>query len=110
MSDPDLEVTPEHTRRALEDGSATVIDVREPYEHEAGHIEGARHVVFDQLTAQVATIDREQPVIFYCRVGSRSAVAAEAFRQAGYDAHSMAGGLEAWRADGLPMVGDVAPH
>jgi rhodanese-related sulfurtransferase len=110
MSDPDLEVTPEHTERALADGSATVIDVREDYEHEAGRIDGVRHIVFDQLNAQAATIDRDKPVIFYCRVGSRSAVAAQAFRQAGYDAHSMAGGLQAWHDEGRPMQGEVAPH
>jgi hydroxyacylglutathione hydrolase/adenylyltransferase/sulfurtransferase len=110
MSDPDLEVTPEHTRRALEDGTATVIDVREDYEHQAGRIDGARHIVFDQLTAQAPTIDAGKPVIFHCRVGSRSAVAAQAFRQVGYDAYSMAGGLVAWHDEGLPMEGEVAPH
>lgn len=110
MSDPDLEVTPAHTQRALQDGSATVIDVREAYEHDAGSIEGARHIVFDELSAQAATIDSSKPVIFHCRVGSRSAVAAQAFRQFGYDAYSMAGGLVAWRDEGRPMEGEVAAH
>jgi rhodanese-related sulfurtransferase len=111
MSDTtELEVTPEQTQRALQDGSATVIDVREAYEHEAGRIEGTQHVVFDQLTQAAATIDKDRPVIFHCRVGSRSAIAAQAFRQAGYDAYSMAGGLKAWDEEGRPMQGEVAPH
>ena len=110
MSDPDLEVSPEHTQRALDDSSATVIDVREAYEHEAGHIEGVRHIVFDQLTAEASTIDGDKPVIFQCRVGSRSAVAAQAFRAAGYEAYSMAGGLVAWEEEGRPLQGEVAPH
>jgi rhodanese-related sulfurtransferase len=43
-------------------------------------------------------------VVFYCRSGQRSALATEAFRTAGYDAHNMAGGLIDWHAAGLPLV------
>ena len=42
-------------------------------------------------------------MVFYCRTGSRSAVAAQAFAAAGYDAHNLDGGLKAWVADGLPI-------
>jgi rhodanese-related sulfurtransferase len=42
--------------------------------------------------------------VFYCRIGGRSAMATEAFAQAGYDAHNMAGGMLAWAAAGLPMT------
>jgi rhodanese-related sulfurtransferase len=42
-------------------------------------------------------------VIFYCRSGSRSALAAAAFRQAGWDAHNLSGGLQAWVEKGLPL-------
>ena len=35
-------------------------------------------------------------MVFYCRSGNRSAMAAEAFREAGYDAHNLAGGITAW--------------
>jgi rhodanese-related sulfurtransferase len=56
-----------------------------------------------QLTAQAQTIDRDRPIVFYCRSGSRSAMATDAFRRAGYDAHNMAGGLIDWAAAGLPL-------
>ena len=59
-----------------------------------------------ELAAQAETIDRETPVVFYCRVGGRSAMAANAFRRAGYDAYSMTGGLVAWDARGLPLEPD----
>jgi rhodanese-related sulfurtransferase len=113
MHDPEIEVTPEHTAEALADGSAQVIDVREPYEREAGHIAGSRHVGLQDLAAQADTVDRDRPVIFQCRSGARSLMAAQAFRRAGYDAWSMAGGLEQWVAEDReiePADGKVAPH
>jgi rhodanese-related sulfurtransferase len=90
-----------------------VVDVREPYEREAGHIGGSRHVELNRLTGEAATIDREKPVVFYCRVGARSGMAAEAFRGAGYEAYSLDGGLVRWAAEGQPLSpegGTVADH
>jgi rhodanese-related sulfurtransferase len=113
MHDPEIEVTPEHTAEALADGSAQLIDVREPYEVEAGHIAGSRHIELQALAGQAETVDRDQPVIFQCRSGARSLMAAQAFRRAGYDAWSMAGGLELWVAEGReidPADGRVAEH
>ena len=92
---------------------AQLIDVREDYEWDAGRIDGARHIVLGEVAAQAETIDRDRPVVFYCRVGSRSTMAAQAFRRAGYDAYSMDGGLVAWDANGLPLEpadGQVANH
>ena len=81
-----------------------VIDVREPYEREAGRIPGdSAHVELDRLSEEAGSIDRARPVVFYCRSGSRSALAAQAFASAGYDAHNLDGGLKAWVADGLPI-------
>jgi rhodanese-related sulfurtransferase len=102
MSDQ-LEVSVEHAAGALADGSAQIIDVREDYEHAAGHIAGSRHIALGELAANADSIDREQPVIFHCHVGSRSLMAAQAFRQAGFDAWSMAGGMEAWEQEGRPV-------
>jgi rhodanese-related sulfurtransferase len=113
MHDPEIEVTPEHTAEVLADGSAQVIDVREPYEREAGYIAGSRHVELQALAAQADTVDRDRPVIFQCRSGARSLMAAQAFRRAGYDAWSMAGGLEQWVSEGRdiePADGKVAAH
>jgi rhodanese-related sulfurtransferase len=90
-----------------------VVDVREAYEREAGHIAGSRHLALGELTAQAATIERERPVVFYCRVGSRSEMAAQAFRTAGYEAYSMRGGLTRWVGEGRPLTpedGHVADH
>jgi rhodanese-related sulfurtransferase len=113
LDDPELEVTTEHTAVALTDDGAQIIDVRESYEREAGHIAGTRHIELERLASQAATIDQERPVIFYCRLGSRSLMAAQAFRRAGYDAWSMAGGLSRWADEGRPLdpeTGEVANH
>jgi rhodanese-related sulfurtransferase len=111
--DPEIEVSPEDAAAALAEGRAQVIDVREPYEREAGHIPGTRHLELQELASQADTVDRDRPVIFACRSGSRSLMAAQAFRRAGYDAWSMAGGLERWVQEGRelePTDGKVAPH
>ncbi len=95
--------TPQQVAELLEQGGIQLIDVRQPEEHAAGRIAGDRFIELGQLATQVETIDRERPVVFYCRSGSRSAMATEAFRGAGFDAHNMLGGLIEWDAAGLPL-------
>ena len=85
-------------------GEVQLIDVREANEHEAGRIEGDRHIPLAELAARADTLDAGRPIVFYCRSGSRSAMATQAFRLAGYDAHNMAGGLLDWYAAGLPLL------
>ena len=99
----DGDYTPQQVATLLETTDVQLIDVRQAHEHEAGRIAGDRLIELMQLTSQAETIDRDRPVIFYCRSGSRSAMATEAFRNAGYDAHNMLGGLVHWDAAGLPL-------
>lgn len=90
---------------------AELIDVRHPYEWDAGRISGARHVELNEIANEAESIPSDRTVIFYCRSGSRSALAAAAFRQAGWDAFNLDGGLEAWVEQGLeldPPDGEVA--
>ena len=110
---PDIEITPRQAKEKLEAGEAVMIDVRETYEWDAGRVAGARHVELERLASQAETIAKDTPVIFMCRLGSRSAMATQAFRAAGYDAYSMAGGLQRWHDEGLPLEpedGVVSPH
>ena len=98
--------SPGEVAELLESGSVQLIDVRETDEHAAGRIAGSRLIELSALAAQADTISRDQPVVFYCRSGSRSAMATEAFVQAGYEAHNMSGGLLEWAAAGLPLEPD----
>lgn len=109
-----LELDPAELVRLLAtDPELQLVDVREPYEREAGHIEGSRHVPLTELSSLAASFERDHPIVFYCRVGARSQMAAEAFRAAGFDARSMSGGLLRWAAESRPLQpegGTVAGH
>src|SRR5580693_5932232 len=90
-----------------QDEALQLIDVREPYEREAGYIDGSRHIELVRLSAEAATsIDRERPVGFYCRVGGRSEMAAQALRASGFQAYTMTGGLVRWASEGRPLSPD----
>ncbi|MEJ7785224.1 MAG: rhodanese-like domain-containing protein [Solirubrobacteraceae bacterium] len=113
FSEPGIEITPQDARAKIESGEAQLIDVRETYEWDEGRIAGARHIELDRLASQAETIDKDTPVIFQCRLGARSAMAAQAFRTAGYEAYTMTGGLQRWAEEGLPLEpegGRVADH
>ncbi len=114
MSTPQTDIDPAELVEWMErDGNLQVVDVREPYEREAGHIADTRHIPVVELTARAQEIDRERPVVFYCRVGARSDMAAQAFRASGYMALSMRGGLVRWVDEDRPLSpedGIVADH
>lgn len=106
-----LEIGPADVAQKSEAGEVDLIDVRLDYEHEAGHIAGSRHIEMNDLTQVADSIGKDRPVVFYCRGGSRSAMAAEAFSQAGFEARNMTGGMAAWVEQGLPLEpadGEVA--
>jgi len=109
-----IDVEPERVAGWLEqDPGLQLVDVREDYEREAGHISGSLHIRLADLPVQAASLERQRPVVFYCRVGSRSEMAAQALRAAGYEAYSMAGGLARWAGEARPLTpegGHVAEH
>jgi rhodanese-related sulfurtransferase len=102
-TETDTGLAPDRVAQMLEAGEVQLVDVREDYEHEAGHIPGSRHIDLPELQDKAETLDRSKAVVFYCRSGDRSSMPAEAFRNSGWDAHNLAGGLTAWSDAGLPM-------
>jgi rhodanese-related sulfurtransferase len=108
-----FDLPPARVAELLGQGAIQLVDVREPYEREAGHVAGSRHIELSELTAAAPSIDHEMPVVFVCRSGGRSAMAAWSFARAGYDAHNLDGGMVAWAEGGLPLEpegGHVADH
>jgi len=105
-----FELSPARAAELLAEDRAELIDVREPYEREAGHIPGSRHVELSTLADSAHDLPLDRPLVFQCRVGARSAQAAFAFRRAGFDAHNLDGGIVAWEQAGLPVEGRVADH
>jgi len=108
-----FDLPPARVAELLREGQVQLVDVREPYEREAGHVGGSLHVPLADLTTAAPTIDPSRPVVFVCRVGARSSMAAWSFARAGYDAHNLDGGMVGWAAAGLPLEpegGVVADH
>jgi hydroxyacylglutathione hydrolase len=82
-----------------------VIDVRRPVEWEEGHLEGARLKPLDKLLALAADLDPARPVAVHCKSGYRSSTAASLLERAGFtQVYNVAGGFDAWKSSGLPVV------
>ena len=85
--------------------NATVIDVREQSEYEAGHILNSRNIPLSQVEARAGEVKKNKnlPVIVYCASGVKSAAAVAALKKSGYEqVFNLAGGIAAWRQAGLP--------
>jgi rhodanese-related sulfurtransferase len=89
-----------------------VLDVREPEEWRAGHIDEALHVPMRQLPARIEELPSDRQVLVVCRVGARSASATAFLVSLGRNAVNLSGGMNAWAAAGRSMVaeGDAAPR
>lgn len=87
---------------------AYLLDVREPDEWQAGHIDGAVHIPMQQIPARLAELPTDVRIVVVCRIGGRSAAVTGHLRQAGLDAINLAGGMHAWAGAGRPMVSDTA--
>lgn len=87
-------------------GQFQIVDVREPYEWEAGHIQEAIHIPLGQLMAgdEKGQLDPGRPVVVVCKTGNRSELAALMLQARGYDARNLEGGTERWVSAGLPVV------
>ena len=81
-----------------------IVDVREPYEWEAGRIDGAIHIPLNTLMAGkgIDELDRSKPVAVICRSGNRSELAHLMLRARGFDAYNVRDGMEGWAKEGLP--------
>jgi rhodanese-related sulfurtransferase len=102
MSDGPPEVSREQAQKLVADG-AQLIDVRAEHEWEMGRIEGAKHLPLAELSERVGEIDKDRPVVLYCRGGNRSTMATEALVAAGYNAVKLNEGIVGWSEAGLAL-------
>jgi len=102
MSEAGREVSRDEAQKLIDEG-AQLIDVRADHEWEAGHLPGATHIALPELAARAAEIDKDRPVILYCRTGNRSDMATTALAEAGYDAAKLAEGATGWEEEGLDL-------
>jgi rhodanese-related sulfurtransferase len=86
---------------------AILLDVRSQGEFDAGHIRDARHLPQDQVAGAAESLKKykEKVVIACCESGMRSGATARALRTQGFSkVVNLRGGLQAWRAENLPLV------
>jgi NADPH-dependent 2,4-dienoyl-CoA reductase/sulfur reductase-like enzyme/rhodanese-related sulfurtransferase len=84
--------------RELRSATAYLLDVREPEEFAAGHVEGATNIPLSQLRRRVTEVPRDRPVWTYCAAGQRAYFAQRLLRQRGVDAFNLSGGYTTWQA------------
>lgn len=94
---------------------ALCLDVRENGEHEAERLHGAINIPRGVLEFRIGEhpdfADKARPLLVYCKTGGRSALAALNLQRLGYrSVMSLAGGLEAWRSQGLPLNRDTTRY
>ncbi len=99
-------VQPADAAREVAAGAALLVDVRKASEWAEGHIAGAMLLPLPELTARLAEVPRDRPVIVHCRSGSRSTVAVSVLEANGWtNLRNLVGGFDAWVGAVLPAEG-----
>ena len=84
-----------------------VIDVRNRTEWKEGHIDKAIHIYLGHLLERTAELPRDEPIVVHCQSGTRSSIGASLLQSRGFtNVSNFAGGIDAWRKAGLPLVQD----
>jgi rhodanese-related sulfurtransferase len=97
-------VSPETIKHKLEEENAVLIDVREPRESAAERIACAALIPLSSFSAAALPTTPGRPVYLHCKSGGRSGQAMKQCAEAGIEvAGHMEGGIEAWKAAGLPV-------
>jgi rhodanese-related sulfurtransferase len=100
-------VTPDGAVTLINRSKAVVVDVSEPNEYAASHIDGAKHIPFAEVQAKIGNVvkNKATPVLLACPTGARAGKAAALLKSMGYaDAVAIAGGTQAWKAANLPTT------
>jgi rhodanese-related sulfurtransferase len=104
-SDDSSLLTPEEL--VSKQAELTIIDVRTPAEFEGGHLENAININLygPDFKAKLETLDKSKAVSVYCKVGGRSAKAAEVMREMGFEeVYDLEGGIRNWKKQGKKIV------
>lgn len=99
-------ITPEECDALLKQQDVQLVDVRTEQEYGNGHLKEAIliNIQGQDFTAKATQqLDKQKPVIIYCRSGRRSMQAAQILVNEGFETvYNMKGGILAWQAEGLP--------
>ncbi len=103
--EPYARITSQEAHEMVQNGDSTVVDVRNPHEWEAGHVEDAVWIPVDDIIPRFDELPTDGNLLFICEVGARSGLAAEYAAAMGADTsrlYNIEDGTPAWIAQGLP--------
>lgn len=104
MQPTTVNLTPAQVSAGLKDNTIVLVDVREPYEFDAGHIPGAVNLPLSSFDINALPFADGKTMVLSCQAGVRSQRAMDYCRAQGVDAsHHLAGGFGAWANAGLPV-------
>ena len=97
----EFDVTALELKASIDRGEKVVlVDMREPYEYELCHLEGARLLPLGQLPGRMDELDKAEEIVVYCHVGVRSTQAVSLLRRAGFsNVRNLQGGIDAWACE-----------
>jgi molybdopterin/thiamine biosynthesis adenylyltransferase/rhodanese-related sulfurtransferase len=102
----DQDITPAQLSEKLAAGEEVVcIDVREPYEWNAGHLEQAQHIPLNELPKHIQSLPRDKEIVMICRSGGRSAHAQQHLKAAGFSrVRNLVGGMSRYSHEVDPSI------
>ena len=99
-----VDLTVEQVNAIRNHPDVVLIDVREQWEYDAGHIPNVKLIPLGELPQRINEIPKDKFVVMTCRSGNRSNQATQFLRKRGFDnVHNMKGGILAWEKAGLPV-------
>lgn len=105
--EPFTRISVQEAKEMIDAGNVQVIDSREPHEHAEGHVPDSSNIPHMATLPRAAALATDRPILFICKSGQRSAVAAEFAATIGLtDLYNVEGGHEEWVAAGYPMDKD----
>jgi rhodanese-related sulfurtransferase len=102
--EPFTRIDVHEAKELIDGGDVQVVDSREPHEHADGHVPGSLNITHMATLPRGDELARDKPILFICKSGHRSAVAAEFAASLGLtDLYNVEGGHDDWVASGYPM-------
>jgi rhodanese-related sulfurtransferase len=102
--EPFTRIDVHEAKQMIDDGDVQVIDSREPHEHHDGHVPGSLNIQHMATLVRAKDLATDKPILFICKSGQRSAVAAEFAASLGLGPlYNVEGGHDAWAKAGYPM-------
>jgi rhodanese-related sulfurtransferase len=104
LSSLPVNLTVQQVNEIRNNPDVVLIDVREQWEYDAGHIPNVKLIPLGELPNRVNEIPKDKFVVMTCRSGNRSGQATKFLRDKGFDnVHNMQGGIVAWQKAGFPV-------